>query len=103
MTLAEIAPRCAAESELRSACTSTVLPPRISTVGWVSPAASTALVTFDWETPETAISHELPPLKSMPKLKPRMEKETKPATMIVAEMRNHQRLRPTKSKLVWPR
>ena len=47
-------------------------------------------------------SHELPPLKSMPRLKPRMPSDARPSTMMTSEIVNHVRLRPTKSTVVRP-
>ena len=90
---------------LRSACTSIdwwAPVPRSSTVGWVSPAASTASWAWVWVTPGAGTIQAWPPLKSMPRLSPRKPSESMPATMMMPEIRNHHSLRPTKSNEVSP-
>ncbi len=93
---------CCGPRPFRSASTWMVLPPSTSTVGWLSPAAWTASRACVWVTPGAWTSHEVPPLKSMPRFSPRTPSDTSPATMMTPEMRNHTRRRPTKSKDVPP-
>ena len=49
------------------------------------------------------ISHDVPPLKSIPQLKPLTPNDTRPATMMRLDSAYHHRRRPTKSKDVSPR
>jgi hypothetical protein len=51
-----------------------------------SPAFSTALVIAAIDECGARTSHELPPLKSMPRLKPRMPSDPRPSTMITIEI-----------------
>ncbi len=87
---------------MRSAVTSYVSLPSFSTPGWLKPALVAALVTAVIDVLGAIISHELPPLKSMPRLNPRMPNEAMPSTMMIIEMVNQVRLRPTKSIVVRP-
>ncbi len=98
---------CWAEGNLvRSAWTWTVAEepwPRISTVAPGTPAPATALCTWLNVAPWAGISHDVPPLKSIPQLKPLTPNDTRPATMTRPESAYHQRRRPTKSNDVSPR
>ena len=100
--------RSAAVLELRSACTSICLVWEIwfvswTTVGWVTPAASTAEVALATVRVGEVTSHDWPPLKSMPRLSPRVLSEITPSRMMTAEAPNHQRRLPMKSNDVSPR
>ncbi len=77
--------------------------PRTSTVGWLSPAASTAVTALAWVTPGASTVHDVPPLNVIPRFRPRKPSENRPATMMTAEMANHHFRRPTKSNDVSPR
>ncbi len=68
-----------------------------------TPALSTAVCTSLKVAPWAGTSHEVPPLKSMPQLKPRTPNDTRPSTMMSPDAANHHRRRPTKSNFVSPR
>ena len=53
-----------------------------TTVGWVTPAASTAVVAWATVRVGEVTSHDWPPLKSMPRLRPRVPSEMTPSRMI---------------------
>ncbi len=108
VTLASMAARCSADFELRSAVTSICLVwltwlVSCTTVGWVTPADSAAVVAWATVSVGEVTSHDWPPLKSMPWLRPRVDREMIPSRMMTAETPNHQRRFPMKSKEVSPR
>ena len=103
-----MAVRSAADLELRSTVTWICLVwlswlVSWTTVGWVTPAASAAVVAWATVRVGEATSHDWPPLKSMPSLRPRVPSEMTPSRMIKAETPNHHRRLPMKSKDVSPR
>jgi hypothetical protein len=71
-------------------------------MGLCNPALPTAEVTAETDVCGARTSHELPPLKSMPRLKPRIARDPSPIKMMMIEMVNQVRLRPTKSIVVRP-
>ena len=71
-------------------------------MGSFRPAFSTAAVIEDTEEWVVWTSHELPPLKSMPRLKPRTLSEPSPTRITTKEATNQIFLRPTKSTVVRP-
>ena len=60
-----------------------------TTVGSVIPADSTAEVAWATVRVGDVTSHDWPPLKSMPRLRPRVPSETMPSRMTTAEAANH--------------
>jgi hypothetical protein len=75
-----------------------------TTVGWVTPADSAAVVASATVRVWEVTSHDWPPLKSMPRLRPRVLSEMTPSRMMRAEMANHHRRSvPMKSNEVSPR
>jgi hypothetical protein len=59
-------------------------------------------VTAEIEVWGASTSQELPPLKSIPRLKPRTASDPNPMTITTAEIVNHVFRRPTKSIVVRP-
>ena len=74
-----------------------------TTVGWVTPADSAAVVASATVRVFEETSHDCPPLKSMPRLSPRVLREMIPIRMMAADTPNHTFRRPMKSKEVSPR
>jgi hypothetical protein len=72
-------------------------------VGWVTPADSAALVACATVRVWDETSQDWPPLKSIPRLSPRVLNETIPRRITMAEAANHTRRRPMKSNEVSPR
>jgi hypothetical protein len=108
VTLVSMAWRWASGFELRSAVTWicrwwVIWLVNWTTVGWVTPADSAAAVAWAtvrfWEL----TNQDWPPLKSIPKLRPRVLSEMMPSTMTKADAANQILRRPMKSKEVSPR
>ena len=76
--------------------------PSFSTVELFSPAFFAAVVIAADRRVRGATSQELPPLKSMPRLNPRNESDPSPSMMMMSEIVNQVRRRPTKSMVVSP-
>src|ERR1700726_234486 len=93
-TAALVAACWAGGSLVRSACTWAVRLPRTCTVAPGRPALEMALSTSDTVAPWEATSHEVPPLKSMPQLNPRVPIDTRPATMMIPDTAYHHLRRP---------
>src|SRR5918992_6299464 len=76
-----------------------------SSVTWTTSAAGpTASRTWPSVTGRSGWTRKMaPPLKSMPKLRPGTNRLTTEISRTTAEIENHRRRRPTKSKLVSPR
>ena len=107
-TLSSIVVRSATDFELRSTVTSICrvwLSWSVSwtTVGWVTPADSAAVVAWATVRVGEDTSHDWPPLKSMPSLRPRVLRDTMPRRMMKAETPNHHLRLPMKSNEVSPR
>ena len=79
------------------ACTRRVSLPRIWILASARPSGRSASRVLDTDTWRAFTSHEVPPLKSMPWLRPRVKRETTPARMTTADSRNQRRLLPMKS------
>ena len=60
-----------------------------TTVGWGTPADLAAVVASATVRVWEGTSQDWPPLKSMPWLSPRVEREMIPTRMMMAEMPNH--------------
>ena len=71
-------------------------------MNWVSPPFFAAVVIAEIDECGASTSQELPPLKSMPRLNPRNDSEPMPSTMMISEIVNQVRRRPTKSTVVRP-
>src|SRR5439155_13351467 len=67
-----------------------------------SPTGRSALRAPPTDSVRDGTSHDVPPLKSIPKLRPRTPRATRPIRMTAPDMANHRSLRPTKSKAVSP-
>ena len=74
-----------------------------TTVGWVTPADSAAAVAWATVRVGDVTNQDWPPLKSMPRLRPRVPSEMIPSRMTKAEAANHTLRRPMKSNAVSPR
>src|SRR5207302_5251723 len=93
----------AAEPELTLASTSSVFPPRTVMVGSGTPTEPTAERAWLTLTFGATTCHDVPPLNSIPKLRPFTPSETEPTTITTADSRNQRHRLPTKSKAVSPR
>ena len=71
-------------------------------LGVPSPRERTASRAWATDTWGAGTSQAVPPLKSMPKLRPRVNSETRPMRMTAPEIRNQRFLRPMKSMAVSP-
>ena len=85
------------------AWTSTVRPPRISTVAPFSPADWTAAWAWLAVTDGARTSQEVPPWNSMPRLRPRVPSEMTPARMTIVDAIYHHLRRPMNGYFVSPR
>ena len=72
-------------------------------MGDATPADLAAVVAWATVRVWEETSHDRPPLKSIPSLRPRVDNDTIPIRMMTADTPNHHRRLPMKSNDVWPR